>query len=271
MSLNNQQQKSTEKFLQLIAQTQELFKDSATKQEVVDLTKTILEGVRNLNEKLSEKVAQNKDRMDRAVSSLEREFDDFKVRMTSETDTKMSKMYSEYINSLESAVTQLKKDVNNVQKLIPKLPDYTDRFKELEKKIPEPLVELPIEQQRSYTRDLLEGIQEEEEKLAISAIAHLEEKLDELFKRATGGTTTGGFNYAAIEIHIIDDETPTGTIDGSNQSFTIKHSPSPVSSLKVYMNGARMRITEDYTFSGKTITFVTAPPIGSILLTDYRI
>lgn len=149
-------------------------------------------------------------------------------------------------------------------------PEVEAIIEELKQYIPEPLEELPVEQQRTYTRDLLEGIQEEEEKLAISAIAHLEERLDELFKRPVG-TGGGGFNYGALEIHIIDDENISGTINGVNQTFTINHAPSPVSSLKVYRGGARQRITEDYTLSGSTITFTIAPQVGEILLADYRI
>jgi len=40
--------------------------------------------------------------------------------------------------------------------------------------------------------------------------------------------------------------------------------------LKVYVNGQRMRETEDYTISATTITFLTPPPTGSIILCDYR-
>ncbi len=73
-----------------------------------------------------------------------------------------------------------------------------------------------------------------------------------------------------MNIHIIDDETPNGTVNGVNTDFTISLTPSPTTSLKVYVNGQRMKLTEDYTLSSKTITFVTAPPTGSILTVDYR-
>ncbi|MEK9207964.1 MAG: hypothetical protein AAB922_05750 [Patescibacteria group bacterium] len=120
-------------------------------------------------------------------------------------------------------------------------------------------------------RDKLEGIGEEEQKLAISSIAHLEEKLKDLEKRAAARTgSIGGFNYNSMDFHIIDDETPTGTVNGVNTTFTIKDVPNPVSSLKVYVNGQRMRVTTDYTFAGVTITFVTAPPTSSTILVDYR-
>ena len=79
-----------------------------------------------------------------------------------------------------------------------------------------------------------------------------------------------GFSKIHLEGHIIDDETPTGTINGVNTIFTLANTPNPPASVKVYVNGARMRITEDYTLSGRTITFLIAPPTGSIILNDYR-
>ena len=79
-----------------------------------------------------------------------------------------------------------------------------------------------------------------------------------------GGRTLhrGGANY-------IDSETPTGTINGVNTSFTLANTPVD-GSLKVYLNGARQKLTDDYTLSGKTINFITAPETGSNLLVDYR-
>lgn len=121
-------------------------------------------------------------------------------------------------------------------------------------------------------RDRLE-ILNDDERLAISAIAQLEEKLKDLEKKVgTRAGSVGGFNYASMDFHIVDDETPTGTVNGVNKVFTIKNIPNPVSSLKVYVNGQRMRASGvDFTFAGVTITFVTAPPTDSVILVDYRI
>jgi hypothetical protein len=73
-----------------------------------------------------------------------------------------------------------------------------------------------------------------------------------------------------MESKFIDDETPVGMVNGVNKAFTLSNMPNPPSSVKVFVNGSRMRITEDYTLSGVTVTFVTAPPTGSIILVDYR-
>ncbi len=266
MPPNNQQKNMNNSFSKIFSDIDALLEASAKKDDVVQLFNAVLEGVKKVEARIAENVAKNKDGLDSELSAVKKDIKDIEASL----NQSLRELGSKNGESLGSAIRQLREEVKQVQDMIPTIPDLTDRFEELEGKIPEPLEELPIEQQRTYTRDLLEGIQEEEEKLAISAIAHLEERLDELFKRPVG-TGGGGFNYGALEIHIIDDETPTGTVNGVNQTFTINHAPSPVTSLKVYVNGARMRITEDYTFSGQTITFVTAPPTGSILLTDYRI
>lgn len=63
-------------------------------------------------------------------------------------------------------------------------------------------------------------------------------------------------------------ETPSGTIDGSNVTFTLAHTPT-AGSVALYLNGARQKVTDDYTISGTTITFISAPLTGSNLLADY--
>jgi hypothetical protein len=77
--------------------------------------------------------------------------------------------------------------------------------------------------------------------------------------------TAAGVNFA-------DDETPSGTINGSNVTFTLAHSPSPVGSLALFKNGQKLEPGgADYTLSGATITMVAAPKTGDILTTaTYR-
>lgn len=69
----------------------------------------------------------------------------------------------------------------------------------------------------------------------------------------------------------VSNETPTGTINGSNAIFTLANSPSPAGSLKVFLNGAfQTAAGEDYTLVGDTITFVNAPLTGSVLRAFYK-
>lgn len=65
------------------------------------------------------------------------------------------------------------------------------------------------------------------------------------------------------------NETPTGTVDGVNAVFTTAHTPIN-GTLAVFVGGSRQKLTEDYTVTGSTITFNSAPMVGSILVVDYE-
>jgi len=69
-----------------------------------------------------------------------------------------------------------------------------------------------------------------------------------------------------------DAETPGGTIDGVNNTFTLQNGPSG-SSLALYRNGVYMTANTDYTLNGATITFASgAQPLpGDALIANYRI
>jgi hypothetical protein len=77
--------------------------------------------------------------------------------------------------------------------------------------------------------------------------------------------TTQGCGYA-------DGETPQGTLDGTNATFTLAGSPAPPSSLVLTRNGLVLALGPDYTIADSTITFVSAavPQTGDILIAFYR-
>lgn len=65
-------------------------------------------------------------------------------------------------------------------------------------------------------------------------------------------------------------ETPSGTVNGSNATFTLASAPV-ASKVLVFRNGL-LQIEgggEDYTISGTTITFVVAPGVGSKMRVVY--
>lgn len=69
----------------------------------------------------------------------------------------------------------------------------------------------------------------------------------------------------------VNNETPSGTINGSNVTFTLAHTPAPAASLQLYLNGAMQTAGGvDYSLSGATITFVSAPLTSSVLRAFYR-
>lgn len=67
-------------------------------------------------------------------------------------------------------------------------------------------------------------------------------------------------------------EEPTGTIDGTNDAFTLANTPHS-GTVRVYLNGVRMNegAGNDYTISTDTITFESnqIPQTDDILLVDY--
>ncbi len=78
---------------------------------------------------------------------------------------------------------------------------------------------------------------------------------------------------AVTGIGFVDAETPAGTMDGSNLTFTLAEMPIPASSVALYLNGVRQTAGVDYTFSGQTISFLSglAPEPGDVLLCSYRV
>lgn len=71
--------------------------------------------------------------------------------------------------------------------------------------------------------------------------------------------------------NFVDKEAPGGSINGSNVTFTLANTPLS-GSEHVYLNGLLMEpgAGNDYTISGSTLTFATAPLTGENLRVSYR-
>ena len=81
-------------------------------------------------------------------------------------------------------------------------------------------------------RDSLELLQGKE-RFDISIIKGLRGILTKLNDRPLG-RVGGGFSYIHMDRHFYDDETPTGTVNGTNKDFVLAKIPNPPVSLKVY-------------------------------------
>lgn len=76
----------------------------------------------------------------------------------------------------------------------------------------------------------------------------------------------------ATGLHFITREIPTGAIDGANATYTLAHTPI-AGSESIFLDGLLQEVgaLKDYTISGVTITFNTAPLITTTsLLVTYR-
>jgi uncharacterized protein YoxC len=77
----------------------------------------------------------------------------------------------------------------------------------------------------------------------------------------------------AAATNFVDAATPTGTINGTNLTFTLAYTPNPLASVKLYKNGLLLAQPGDYSISGSTITFAstaTTPQTGDTLVVSYR-
>jgi hypothetical protein len=71
--------------------------------------------------------------------------------------------------------------------------------------------------------------------------------------------------------NVIDNETPTGTVNGSNTAFTLANTPAN-SSLMLFVNGQLQEpgTGNDYTISGAAITMLYAPLTGDKIRAYYN-
>ena len=230
--------------------------DKAKTEEVVQAFEIVLGIIESLKTDAEQKMAQNKAETDNNLSLL------FDKISTSETSIKnlFNQIKEKQTGDRVILEQQIINEVKKLESLIPKETDLTpveQKLQEIESKIPPKIDLQPI------TNELLD---------VWDKFKEIEKMIDDLKKKWVsrpmfGG---GGFSVAALNIHTIDDETPTNT--GDDLNFTIANTPSPIASLKVYRNGQRLKIgaTNDYTFSGRTITLLSALAAGEILSVDYR-
>lgn len=79
----------------------------------------------------------------------------------------------------------------------------------------------------------------------------------------------GGFHRGGI--NMVFNEIPSGSINGSNTTFTLANTPKS-GTEQLYLNGARLRsgAGNDYTISGGTITTLVTPLTGDNIICDYE-
>ena len=67
-------------------------------------------------------------------------------------------------------------------------------------------------------------------------------------------------------------EVPSGTINSSNDEFTLANEPTSSSTLMIFKNGICQKLTDDYTINVATITFVAGniPQTGDNLIVTYQ-
>ena len=69
-------------------------------------------------------------------------------------------------------------------------------------------------------------------------------------------------------------EIPTGLVNGTNNTFTLAFTPNASYPVDVFNNGLMLTVSQDYTISGNTITFLSGtisavPQAGDLLQVKY--
>ncbi|MGC2656621.1 MAG: hypothetical protein WA324_01495 [Bryobacteraceae bacterium] len=106
--------------------------------------------------------------------------------------------------------------------------------------------------------------------IPISDVSNLSTTLSTLSSSIS--TLTSQVSVLTVTPVFIDGETPGGTINGGNATFTLANAPSPATSLDLYRNGLVQSVGVDYRISGNTITFLpgSIPQTGDLLQAFYR-
>lgn len=100
--------------------------------------------------------------------------------------------------------------------------------------------------------------------LDLKGLVGLQGVIDSINKLESAINKTASYLFA-------DNKTPSGLINSSNKVFTLPSNPNPNGSLRLYLGGdLQVAGGSDYTLSGVTITFVTAPATGKTLRAFYR-
>jgi hypothetical protein len=86
-------------------------------------------------------------------------------------------------------------------------------------------------------------------------------------------STVNSLTPSGSDAVFVDAEDPAGTIDGTNETFTLAHAPAPAASLSLYLNGLEKTSGVDFTLNGAAITFSASstPEPGDVMETYYRI
>jgi len=107
-------------------------------------------------------------------------------------------------------------------------------------------------------KDFLEKVKDDiKMKDVLKQLAELKRLIERLDKtQQFGGRTLhrGGIDFVWNEL--------LGTGDGVTTVFTLANTPYSTTELVIKVGPADMFLTEDYTLSGKEITFLIAPPLG---------
>lgn len=87
---------------------------------------------------------------------------------------------------------------------------------------------------------------------------------------ASAATARSNLGLGGLSTKDSVHETPSGTINGSNVTFTLSETPASDASVQVFRQGVMLRQGTQYTIFGATLTFTSAPLTGDWLWAFYE-
>lgn len=101
-----------------------------------------------------------------------------------------------------------------------------------------------------------------------AALATINSSIDTLSTAVKNIPTT-----SVTGVAFVDAEVPSGAINGTNGVFSLSQTPSPASSLQLYLNGLELTAGLDFTMTANTVAFASnaIPQVGDALTAYYRV
>lgn len=222
--------------------------DAVRRDDLIQALKDTGEALKAVEKRVLDTVGQNKELSAKDVSSLQTAINSNQQNLMSLIDR--IKKDSDF--ALQTAINQLRGDINGVASLIPDLPDYTDDFNRLQRAINRVPKQFTAEQ----IRDLLEGLKGKE-RLDVTAIDGLEEMLKKAIPKAGG---SGGI----VGRDIFKDYDLSPSLDGVTKTFNIPAVWNIISvDTSSFPHALRKNI--DYTWTPQTITFTAEIDAATVL------
>jgi hypothetical protein len=225
--------------------TEFLSKEILTQEDFINAFEQVAKVVKKIREKNDQELAHIKEVLNNTAVDIRTSIND----TLDERLKTLSRTLNDRLASVDKKVSKLRDGVDGkdadedliVERIVAQIPEK------------EQLVDGPDE-----IRNKLELLQDDE-RLTFKAISGLEEELDKLKKQRLGGRGGGhtDIGVAASMGRLVKTETPTGDIDGANTDFVTS---SPINAILSYMLNGEVVGSVNYTVSGRTITWGTAPP-----------
>jgi len=264
-----------EKKLNKLNELLKMMDDGLTKEEFTKSFQNLVSVVLKTEKEIS-------DKNNKAISDLIKLFEKLKDNLTSSTNSEIAKTIQQLKGLADKTFKEQQDGLNFIKDKVGSLKDGKDADdKVIVKNV---LSQMPkIELKAETLRDKLENLRGDE-RIDISAIRGLEEKLKKRDTGASGLTIFGGsrplqiqesgtvkektarfINFTGASVSRSADgvvtvavasnvETPTGAVDGANTTYTVLHTPKYIT-----LDGQMLYEGYGYSLSGLTVTTDIAP------------